>query len=167
MPLAGAQAAWWAIAASLKAEPRMLSERERQFVERQRVARLATADGHSEPHVMPVCFALVDAVLYITVDEKPKKTGTRLKRLRNIAENPQVAVIIDHYVEDWQQLGWVMLRGRAEILLAGKEPDEAQSLLRARYPQLVAMQIGCLPVIAVRIARVTSWGNLAGPGQTP
>ena len=139
---------------------RMLSERERQFVEGQRVAHLATADRLAEPHVVPVCFALADSVLYVTVDEKPKRAGARLKRLRNIAENPQVAVMVDSYAEDWSRLGWVMMRGRAEILLDGKEHDTAQALLRARYPQLETMQIAHLPVIAVRIARVTSWGNL-------
>ena len=138
----------------------MLSERERRFIERQRVAHLATADRLAEPHVVPVCFALAGATLYITVDEKPKKTGTALKRLRNIAENPQVAVSIDHYADDWSRLGWVLLRGRAEILLDGKEHDDAQALLRARYPQLEAMHIAHLPVIAVHVARVTSWGNL-------
>jgi PPOX class probable F420-dependent enzyme len=138
----------------------MLSERERRFVERQRVAHLATADRLAEPHVVPVCFALAGGVLYVTVDEKPKRAAPGLKRLRNIAENPQVAVMVDRYAEDWSRLGWVMLRGRAEVLLDGKEHDDAQALLRARYPQLETMQIAHLPVIAVRIARVTSWGNL-------
>jgi PPOX class probable F420-dependent enzyme len=139
----------------------MLSERERQFIERHRVAHLATADQRAEPHVVPVCFALAEATLYITVDEKPKRAATSLKRLRNIAENPQVAVIVDHYAEDWSRLGWVMLRGAAEVLIDGVEHDEAQDLLRARYPQLQGMHIAHLPVIAVRIARVASWGKLA------
>jgi PPOX class probable F420-dependent enzyme len=138
----------------------MLSEGQRQFIDRQRVAHLATADRLAEPHVVPVCFALAGSTLYITVDEKPKKTDGALKRLGNIAENPQVAVVIDSYAEDWSRLGWVLLRGRAEILLDGKEHDDAQALLRARYPQLETMHIAHLPVIAVRIARVTSWGNL-------
>ena len=63
----------------------MLSERERRFVERQRVAHLATADQLAEPHVVPVCFALAGGVLYVTVDEKSKRAGAGLKRLRNIA----------------------------------------------------------------------------------
>jgi PPOX class probable F420-dependent enzyme len=81
--------------------------------------------------------------------------------LRNIDENPAVAVVVDRYDEDWARLGWVMLRGRAEILADGVEHDEAQALLRARYLQLDAMQIGELPVIAVRIERTASWGNLS------
>jgi PPOX class probable F420-dependent enzyme len=75
-----------------------------------------------DPHVVPVCFALSRDALYITIDEKPKRgPATALKRLRNIAENPAVAVITDRYDEDWARLGWVMLRGRAEIL--AEEPS--------------------------------------------
>jgi len=138
----------------------MLSDRERTFLDASRVARLATADARGEPHVVPVCFAIEGETLYITIDEKPKRADRSLKRLRNIAENPAVAVVADRYDEDWTHLGWVMLRGRADILSEGDEHARAQALLRERYPQLAAMRIEDLPVIAVRIARVTSWGNL-------
>jgi PPOX class probable F420-dependent enzyme len=139
----------------------MLSDRERRFLARRMVGHLATADRRAAPHVVPVCFALADAALYITIDEKPKRTGAPLKRLRNIAENPAVAVVVDRYDDDWARLGWVMLRGAAEILTGGSEHARAQALLRARYPQLRAMDIASLPVIAVRLERVTSWGNLS------
>ena len=110
---------------------------------------------------MPVCFAVRGETLYITIDEKPKrKTGAALKRLRNIAENPAVAITVDRYDEDWSLLGWVMLHARAEILAGGEEHDAAQALLRRRYPQLVPMAIANQPVIAARIERVTSWGRL-------
>ncbi|HEX2887552.1 TIGR03668 family PPOX class F420-dependent oxidoreductase [Vineibacter terrae] len=133
-------------------------------MEARRVARLATADREGAPHVVPVCFALAPATLYITIDQKPKRSdGPPLKRLRNITDNPAVAVVVDHYDEDWTQLGWVMLRGRAEILATGAEHDQAQALLRARYRQLAAMRIEPLPVIAVRVERVTRWGKLATP----
>jgi PPOX class probable F420-dependent enzyme len=139
----------------------MLSEQQRRFLSRRKVAHLATADRRGTPHVVPVCFAIAGEALYITIDEKPKRADVPLKRLRNIAENSAVAVVVDHYDVDWTRLGWVMLRGRAEILNEGDEHARAQALLRARYPQLNAMQIGSLPVIAVRLERVTSWGNLA------
>jgi PPOX class probable F420-dependent enzyme len=139
----------------------MLSAIERRFLSKRRVGRLATADRQGVPHVVPVCFAIANATVYITIDEKPKqRPGGSLKRLRNIAENPRVALVVDHYEEDWARLGWVMLRGRAEILTGGREHDEAQALLRARYPQLAAMHIAQHPVIAIRIERATSWGNL-------
>lgn len=139
----------------------MLSARERRFVGTRRIGHLATADGSARPHVVPVCFGLLDDRLYITIDRKPKQDrGRPLKRLRNIADNPRAAIVFDQYDEDWRRLAWVMLHGRAEILAAGAEHDRAQSLLRARYPQLDAMQIGELPVIAIHIERVSSWGDL-------
>jgi PPOX class probable F420-dependent enzyme len=143
----------------------MLSTGQQRFLETQRVARLATADAHGAPHVVPVCFALAGGTLYVTIDEKPKRrTGPPLKRLRNIAENPAVAVVADRYDEDWARLGWVMLQGRAGILSDGSEHARAQVLLRARYPQLGAMNIEALPVIAVRVERVVSWGDLSVDG---
>lgn len=140
----------------------MPSDEERLFLLDQRVGRLATADSHGAPHVLPVGYALEGDTLYIAIDDKPKRTsGRKLKRLQNIIENPRVAVVVDRYDEDWSRLGWVMLRGRAEILDDGDEHDEAQALLRARYPQLAGMQIAGYPVIALRIDRATSWGDLS------
>jgi PPOX class probable F420-dependent enzyme len=140
----------------------MLSERERRFLATRKVGHLATADRRAFPHVVPVCFAIADRSLYITIDEKPKRAAdAKLKRVRNIEQNPAVAFLADRYDDDWTLLGWVLLRGRAEILAEGVEHDQAQTLLRSRYSQLAAMQIGGLAVIAVRIERVTSWGNLS------
>src|SRR5215470_12552109 len=140
----------------------MLANRLYRFLASMRVAHLATADRRGVPHVVPVCFAVSGDRLYITIDEKPKRRpAAGLKRLTNIAENPAVAVVVDRYDEDWTRLGWVLLHGRAEILTEGTEHDAAQALLRARYPQLAAMQIARLAVIAVRIERTTSWGDLS------
>lgn len=139
----------------------MFEERQRAFLDGRRVGRLATADGAGRPHVVPACFALGARGVYITIDEKPKrKTGRPLKRIRNILENPSVALVVDRYDEDWSRLGWVMVRGSAEILENGDEHDRAQALLRDRYPQYRRMALEDLPVIAVRAERVTSWGNL-------
>ena len=81
-------------------------------------------DRDAVPHVVPVCFALSDDTLYITIDEKPKRgVGPPLKRLQNIAQNATVAIVVDRYEEDWGRLGWVMLRGEAEILTDGREHD--------------------------------------------
>jgi PPOX class probable F420-dependent enzyme len=142
----------------------LLSERERRFLASRRVGHLATASSLAVPHVIPVCFVIENQTLYITIDEKPKRFASKpLKRLSNIAENPQVAVVADRYDEDWTRLGWVLLRGKAEILAGGDEHRTAQALLRARYRQLRTMELAHLKVIAVRIERVTSWGDLS-PG---
>jgi len=138
----------------------MLTDRERRFVEGRRVGHLATADRAGMPHVVPVCFALDGASLYVTIDEKPKRRDRPLKRVRNILDNPAAAFVVDRYDEDWRRLGWVMLRGRAEILEQGVEHDRAQALVAGRYPQLRAMRLADLPVIALRIARAASWGDL-------
>jgi coenzyme F420-0:L-glutamate ligase/coenzyme F420-1:gamma-L-glutamate ligase len=139
----------------------MLSDLERRFVTDRRIGHLATADASGVPHVLPVCFVF-SSKLYITIDDKTKKRALRpLKRLRNIAENPAVAVVFDRYDDDWGLLGWVMIRGQARILTDGTEHDEAQALLRSRYPQLREMQLAKLPVIAIEIEKCTSWGNLS------
>ncbi len=134
----------------------------RNFLAARRVAHLATADAKAVPHVVPVCFALAETTAYITIDAKPKRGDpAALKRLRNLAENPQAALLADRYDEAWSRLAWVMLRGRAEILSGGEEHARAQHLLRGRYRQYETMPIATLPVIALRIERVTSWGDLA------
>lgn len=143
--------------------PSLPSAAARAFLAACRVGHLATAGADGAPHVVPVCFALDGDTLYVTVDEKPKRAG-ELKRVRNILENPAVAFVADRYDEDWTRLGWVMLRGRAEILRAGAEHDAAQDLLRDRYPQYRAMNLAALPVIALRIARAAQWGALTPHG---
>jgi PPOX class probable F420-dependent enzyme len=139
----------------------MLSEVQARFLARRRVGHLATADGRGTPHLVPVCFAVSEGALYITIDQKPKGDFRTLKRLRNITENPVAAFVADRWNEDWTRLGWVMLRGPAEILADGDEHDRAQKLLRSRYSQYRGMELDTLPVIAIRIERVTSWGNLS------
>jgi PPOX class probable F420-dependent enzyme len=139
----------------------MLTDEQRRFLDAQRVARLATADAAGRPHVVPICYALAGDTVYFTIDEKPKrKPGASLKRLANLRENPFAALVVDRYDEDWSRLGWVMLQGRAEVLESGPEHDLAQATLRARYPQLAAMRIEHLPVVAIRLHHVASWGRL-------
>jgi PPOX class probable F420-dependent enzyme len=140
----------------------MLNETQRRFVESRRVGHLATVDASGAPYLVPVCFGLAGDTLYITIDEKPKRRDRPMKRVRNIRENPRAAFVVDRYDEDWTRLGWVMLRGPAEILDGGEEHAVAQALLRGKYPQYRAMNLAGLPVIALRVAHVASWGDLTG-----
>ena len=139
----------------------MLSEHQARFLASRRVGHLATADTRGMPHLVPVCFVVSEGALYITIDQKPKGDFRALKRLRNITANPVAAFVADRWDEDWTRLGWVMLRGPAEILADGAEHDRAQALLRSRYRQYQGMELAGLPVIAIRIERVTSWGDLS------
>ncbi len=139
----------------------MLTDAQRAFLQAQRVARFASADASAMPHVLPVCFCVIDDSAYFSIDEKPKRASARpLKRLRNVETNSQAALVVDHYEEDWTRLGWVMLQGHADILRSGDEHTRAQTALIERYPQLGAMQIADKPVVAIRIRHVSSWGNL-------
>jgi PPOX class probable F420-dependent enzyme len=138
-----------------------MNDIERQFLVKQFVAHLATADGDGVPHVVPVCFTILESTVYIAIDQKPKSGDPRaLKRIQNIAANPSVALIVDHYEDDWQQLAWVMLRGTAEVLESGDEREAAHTLLRQRYKQYEGMDFLGLPMIAIRIARASSWGQI-------
>jgi PPOX class probable F420-dependent enzyme len=138
-----------------------MNDIERQFLVKQFVAHLATADGDGVPHVVPVCFTILESTAYIAIDQKPKSGDPRaLKRIQNIAANPSVALTVDHYEDDWQQLAWVMLRGTAEVLESGDEREAAHTLLRQRYKQYEGMDFLGLPMIAIRIARASSWGQI-------
>jgi PPOX class probable F420-dependent enzyme len=119
------------------------------------VARLATVDAGGRPHLVPICFALDEQTLYFAVDSKPKQS-TNLKRLRNIAANPAVAILVDHYDNDWDKLWWVRLDGDARVVTDVSEVRTAVRLLAARYSQYRAMTPAG-PVVAVAIAGMTGW----------
>ena len=134
----------------------MSPERARERFAAARVARLATADAAGVPHLVPIVFAVAGDVVYSAVDAKPKRT-TALRRLANIAANPAVALLVDHYDEDWSALWWVRADGRARIVARPEpEADEAVALLAARYRAYRdAPPPG--PVIAVDVGRWSGW----------
>src|SRR3954468_13483873 len=95
-----------------------------------RVARPATVSPDGRPPVVPIVFAVDGDLLYTAVDGKPKST-TALQRLANIAANPAVSVLVDHYDEEWTRLWWVRVDGTARVVDAA---EAALDLLAARYP---------------------------------
>jgi PPOX class probable F420-dependent enzyme len=119
-----------------------------------RVARLATASPDARPHLVPVVFTVADDVLYTAVDAKPKTT-TALRRLANIAANPRVAVLVDHYEEDWTRLWWARADGVARVAGAA-EAASAVDLLASRYPAY-RTQPPPGPVVAVDVERWSGW----------
>jgi PPOX class probable F420-dependent enzyme len=132
-----------------------------RFVRAARVAHLATADASGQPLVIPICFAFDGKEFFSPIDEKPKRTSPRkLKRLRNIAANPNVSLIIDRYDENWQRLAYVLIRGSAKILLRGARHRRGVYLLRRKYPQYRSMAINDRPMIVIIPKQLTSWGDL-------
>ena len=119
------------------------------------VARLATVDRAGRPHLVPLVFALAGDQIYSVVDHKPKST-TDLKRLRNIAANPRVALLVDRYEDDWSQLWWIRIDGTARVIESGSEWQDAVGLLADKYPQYRSNPpVG--PVIRIDIIGKTSW----------
>ena len=117
-----------------------------------RVARLATVDPGGAPHLVPIVFAVAGDVIHTAVDAKPKR-HRRLRRLANIAHEPRVSVLADHYAEAWSQLWWVRADGVATVR---ETAPDAVAALAARYPQYRdAPPAG--PFIAVQVRRWSAW----------
>lgn len=126
-----------------------------------RTAHLATADKYGQPHVVPICFVFDGKRFYSPIDEKPKRAALgKLKRLTNIRDNPNAALVIDHYDEDWRKLAYVLVFGIARILHRGATHSSAVKLLRKKYPQYRAMVIQERPMIVITPKRIVSWGRL-------
>ena len=124
-------------------------------VARARVARLATLDADGRAHLVPIVFALVGDTLYSAVDAKPKRSRT-LRRIENARERPDVTVLVDRYDEDWTQLWWVRIRGRARVLDEGEEALAALEALTAKYPQYHEAPPGP-PVLAIDVGEWRAW----------
>ncbi len=128
-----------------------------------RVARLATGDEQGRPHMVPICYAYDGRCFYTALDQKPKQVPPeRLARVRHIQANPNVALLIDEYGEDWGKLWYILVRGRAEILSKGAKHDKALRLLKKKYPQYAS---GTLlpqqaPVIQIVPTQIISWGRV-------
>jgi PPOX class probable F420-dependent enzyme len=137
----------------------VFAEAARELLDRSRIAHLATADREGRPHVIPLCYARVGDVIVFVVDEKPKRPGKTLKRMRNIAENPSVALVVDVYDEDWRRLEYALVHGRAEVVQDPGERGRALEELRVRYPQYRSMALGAPHNAVVRISptRVHHW----------
>ena len=120
-----------------------------------RVARLATVSATGQPHLVPVTFAVDGDMIYTAVDHKPKTT-TRLRRLANIAANPQVTLLADHYADDWDQLWWARADGHAAVLTGPADIASPVALLAARYLQYRATPPAG-PVIAITVTTWTAW----------
>ncbi|MBI1735120.1 MAG: TIGR03668 family PPOX class F420-dependent oxidoreductase [Candidatus Rokubacteria bacterium] len=129
-----------------------------EFLGTARVGRLATADAGGRPLVVPVCYVFDGALVYSAVDAKPKRTRN-LRRLRNLAENPQVSLVVDEWHEDWTQLRWVIVEGAGRVLESGTEFEGAIDGLREKYPQYRAMNLarGSGAVIRIEPTRILAW----------
>jgi PPOX class probable F420-dependent enzyme len=127
-----------------------------------RVARLATIDAGERPHAVPICFVFDGKIFYTAIDQKPKRASPqRLTRVRNIRSRPRVALLIDHYEDDWRRLWYALIRGKAELLATSARRERASALrrLRTKYPQYArGLLTDDAPIIRIQPERTTWWG---------
>jgi len=134
----------------------------KEFIERARVARLATVDYTSKPHLVPVVFVFDGNHFFIPIDQKRKTVKPqRLKRIKNIQDNPNVALLIDKYSEDWTKLAFVMIQGKASIITSKTQGNiqlqEAYKKLETKYRQYQKIGLGEICII-IKPEKVASWG---------
>jgi PPOX class probable F420-dependent enzyme len=132
------------------------AEEARGLLASARVARLATVGADTRPHLVPITFALDGDAILTAVDHKPKRT-TRLRRLANIAANPRVSVLADHYEDDWSRLWWVRVDGTARVIEPqSREHAAAVGPLAERYEQYRERPPDG-PAVVITASRWTGW----------
>lgn len=126
-----------------------------------RVGRLGTVGADGNPHVVPVCFAVLDEVVYTAVDRKPKRSS-RLRRVANIEATGRATLLVDEYDDrDWSRLWWVRVDGPARVVSDQVEASRALRELVAKYPQYAeTAPLG--PVLAVTVESITGWAAAGG-----
>ena len=149
-----------------------VTQAERAFLAGTRRAVLATMTAAGRPRLVPVCFAVdLDRQplrIYTPLDDKPKRVTDvhDLARVRDIAANPMVALLVDRWSEDWTALGWLRIDGRADLLEPigsdAAEHRDAVAALKAKYPQYEAHDLDNRPVIRIAVEGSRSWGSLGG-----
>jgi PPOX class probable F420-dependent enzyme len=150
----------------------LLSSDQRAFLESARRAVMATIAPDGHPRLVPICFVLAGEppVLYTPIDDKPKRDDDplALARVRDIAADPRVTILVDRWDEDWTRLAWLRAEGRATLLEPGAghgEHSAAMAALRVKYVQYETHRLEQRPVTRITIERVISWGSLE-PGPT-
>lgn len=130
---------------------------ERDFIANGRVARMATVGSDGRPVVVPIVYAF-DGRLYTPIDAKPKQVAAmRLRRVQNIQTNPHVAIVVDHYSENWNELAWVLIRGTAIMVSGGADYETGMDLLCQKYPQYAKMSLDGNPLIIVTPTAIRGW----------
>jgi PPOX class probable F420-dependent enzyme len=125
------------------------------------VARLATLRPDGTPRLVPITFVLLDGLVCSAVDEVKPKTTTRLARLADVARDPRVGLVVDHYADDWSALWWVRVDGTAAVHEGGELRERALAALVAKYPPYAAAP----PTGALLVVTPTRWAGWAAADQ--
>jgi PPOX class probable F420-dependent enzyme len=121
-----------------------------------RVARLGLLDEDRRPRVLPVTFVVHAGSLWSAVDRKPKRDPAREPaRVRYLRDNPDAALTVDRYDDDWSSLAWVQVLGEVAVLPVDREAA-AVAALTAKYPQYTR-EPPPGPVLRLQPRRVLCW----------
>jgi len=131
-----------------------LKKAQAQFIQWERLCRVATVGETGVPHVVPVCHVLVDGRIYFA-------SGNDARKVINLRANPRVTLAVDLYSDDWSTLRGVMVQGEARMIEKGPRFRRIRALLYRKYPQYpdeAALEEGDSVIVEVEPLRVFSWG---------
>ena len=100
-----------------------------EYMQSQRLGRLATVNAAGEPHVVPVSLRYNAELDVVDIGGHGL---SRSKKFRDILHNPNVAFVIDDVLPPWQPR-FLEIRGRAEQVFEGGEkvgPGFAPEMIR-------------------------------------
>ena len=137
----------------------IFSPAERDLLAEARRASLATIDSDGRARLVPICFVLIDDVIWSPIDEKRKSIADprALARVRDIQARPAVTVLVDRWSEDWAVLAWLRLDALGELVEPKDVPTGIVGALRERYPQYREHDLEHRPMLRLSIERVSSW----------
>ena len=131
-----------------------LTKKIAQLIERERVCRVATVNPRGVPHLVPVCAVVADGCIYFG-------SGRDARKVKNLEANPQVALTVDLYSDEWAHIKGVMVQGHATLIARGPRFRKARTLLYRKYPQYAtdaALDESDSIIVAVTPTAVFSWG---------
>jgi len=101
----------------------LFSDSETKFLKSQWVCRIATASSDGWPHNVPVGFVFDGTVFYMSSDPGAKK-------LRNMAENSRVCIIVDEPAKPRRA---VMVQGLATLVEHGEEFERINEFIHKQW----------------------------------
>ena len=131
-----------------------LNKKAAKLIAHERVCRVATTGSNGRPHLVPVVHILAGDKIYFG-------SGDDGRKVQNLRENPQIAITIDLYSEDWSQLRGVMVQGTARLIERGTRFKQARARLYAKYRQYAkeaALSPSDSVIVEVTPTHVFTWG---------
>jgi pyridoxamine 5'-phosphate oxidase family protein len=118
----------------------VFTEKEIEYLNDQRLGRLATVNERGEPHVVPVAFRYNDRVDAVDIGGH---NFAKSKKYRDARATGRAALVVDDVLPPWRARG-IEIRGRVEIHAEGGGevgPGFAPDLIRIHPERIVGWGI--------------------------